>query len=79
MEAYWSDDAGWKLFQEDIYSNIAISAPQLRMDEAGGAAEAVGLGDDIREMPMGCIDFRGWRQHFWRTAAAVDDCLGYCD
>ena len=41
------------LFQGDIYSNITISAPQLKLDEAWEAAELAGIADDIREMPMG--------------------------
>jgi NHLM bacteriocin system ABC transporter ATP-binding protein len=42
-----------KLFQGDIYSNIVISAPQLSLDDAWGAAEAAGIADTIRSMPMG--------------------------
>lgn len=42
-----------KLFQGDIFSNIAISAPQLTLDEAWDAAEKAGIADDIRSMPMG--------------------------
>jgi ABC-type bacteriocin/lantibiotic exporter with double-glycine peptidase domain len=42
-----------ELFQGDIYSNIAISAPRLTLDEAWEAAEIAGIADDIREMPMG--------------------------
>ncbi len=42
-----------KLFQGDIFSNIAISAPQLTLDEAWKAAEMAGIADDIRRMPMG--------------------------
>ena len=42
-----------KLFQGDIYSNIAISAPQLTLNEAWEAAELAGIADDIRAMPMG--------------------------
>ena len=41
------------LFQEDIFSNITISAPQLTEDDAWEAAEIAGLADDIRAMPMG--------------------------
>jgi len=41
------------LFQGSIYSNIAISAPALTMDEAWEAAETAGIADDIRAMPMG--------------------------
>lgn len=42
-----------QLFQGDIYSNIAISAPQLTLDEAWKVAELAGIADDIKEMPMG--------------------------
>ena len=42
-----------QLFQGDIFSNIAISAPQLTLDEAWEAAETAGIADNIREMPMG--------------------------
>lgn len=42
-----------KLFQGDIYSNIAISAPGLTMEEAWKAAEIADIADDIRAMPMG--------------------------
>ena len=42
-----------KLFQGDIYSNIVISAPWLTVDDAWSAAEAVGIAEDIRRMPMG--------------------------
>ena len=41
------------LFQGDIYSNIAVSAPGLTMDGAWEAAELAGIADDIRRMPMG--------------------------
>ena len=41
------------LFQGDIFSNIAISAPQMTLDEAWEAAELAGIADDIRAMPMG--------------------------
>ena len=41
------------LFQGDIYSNIAIAAPSLTLDEAWEAADIAGIGDDIRNMPMG--------------------------
>ncbi len=42
-----------KLFQGDIFSNIAITAPKLTLDEAWEAAEMSGIADDIRNMPMG--------------------------
>ena len=41
------------LFQEDIFSNISISAPHLTEEEAWEAAEIAGIADDIRAMPMG--------------------------
>ena len=44
-------DAG--LFQGSIYSNIVITAPQLTVDDAWEAAEAAGIAEDIRHMPMG--------------------------
>ena len=42
-----------KLFQGDIFSNIAISAPHLTVDQAWEAAEMAGIAEDIRKMPMG--------------------------
>lgn len=42
-----------KLFTGDIFSNIAISAPHLSVNEAWEAAELAGIADDIRAMPMG--------------------------
>ena len=42
-----------QLFQSDIYSNIVISAPQLKLEDAWEAAEIAGIAQDIREMPMG--------------------------
>ena len=42
-----------RLFQGDIYSNIAISTQGLSMDAAWEAAEMAGIADDIRAMPMG--------------------------
>ena len=41
------------LFQGDIFSNIAVCAPNLTLDEAWEAAELAGIADDIRAMPMG--------------------------
>lgn len=41
-----------KLFAGDIFSNIAVSAPNLSMSEAWEAAEAAGIAEDIRNMPM---------------------------
>ena len=42
-----------RLFQEDIFSNITISAPQLSEEEAWEAAEIARIADDIRAMPLG--------------------------
>lgn len=42
-----------KLFHGDIFSNIAISAPGLSLEEAWEAAEMAEIADDIRSMPMG--------------------------
>ena len=42
-----------KLFEGDIFSNISLCAPELTMEEAWKAAEAAGLADDIKDMPMG--------------------------
>jgi len=42
-----------KLMMGSIFENITISAPWLRMDDAWEAAEAAGIAQDIREMPMG--------------------------
>lgn len=42
-----------KLFSNDIFSNIIISAPQLTLDDAWEAAEIASIADDIRTMPMG--------------------------
>ena len=41
------------LLNGSIYENIAISKPDLTLDEAWDAAEMAGIADDIREMPMG--------------------------
>ncbi|WP_099206091.1 ATP-binding cassette domain-containing protein [Scatolibacter rhodanostii] len=42
-----------KLFQGDIYANIAVSSPWLTMEEAWQAAELAGVAEDIQAMPMG--------------------------
>ena len=42
-----------KLMMGSIFENITISAPWLSMDDAWKAAEAAGIAQDIREMPMG--------------------------
>lgn len=42
-----------KLMQGDIYSNIVVAAPWLKLDDAWEAAELAGIADDIRAMPMG--------------------------
>ena len=40
------------LFHADILSNIIISAPELKEEDAWAAAEVANIADDIREMPM---------------------------
>ena len=42
-----------KLLMGSIFENITISAPWLGLDAAWEAAEAAGIAQDIREMPMG--------------------------
>lgn len=42
-----------KLFSGDIFSNIAICAPWLSMEEAWEAAGKAGVAEDIENMPMG--------------------------
>ena len=42
-----------KLMQGDIFSNIVVAAPQLKLKDAWEAAELAGIADDIRAMPMG--------------------------
>lgn len=42
-----------KLFHEDIFTNITISAPWLNMQDAWEAAKLACVDKDIREMPMG--------------------------
>lgn len=42
-----------KLFWGDIFSNIAISAPNITMDDAWEAARIASVADDIQTMPMG--------------------------
>ena len=41
------------LMHGDIFSNIAVSSPNLTVEEAWEAAELAGVADDIRAMPMG--------------------------
>lgn len=41
------------LFHADIFSNIIISSPSLKEEDAWAAAEVASIADDIREMPMG--------------------------
>ena len=41
------------LFHADIFSNIIISSPDLKEEDAWRAAEIADIADDIREMPMG--------------------------
>ena len=40
------------LFHADILSNIIISSPNLKEEDAWAAAEIANIADDIREMPM---------------------------
>ena len=42
-----------KIFSGNVFTNIAISRPDLTEEEAWAAAEAAGLADDIRAMPLG--------------------------
>lgn len=42
-----------KIFSGNVFTNIAISRPDLTEEEAWEAAEAAGLADDIRAMPLG--------------------------
>lgn len=42
-----------KLFSGDIFSNIVIAAPHLKLDDAWEAARIAGIDEDIRLMPMG--------------------------
>ncbi len=42
-----------KLFAGDIFSNIIISAPWLKMEDAWEAARLAGMEEDILNMPMG--------------------------
>lgn len=42
-----------KLFLGDIFSNIAVAAPMLTVDEAWEAARIASIDEDIRKMPMG--------------------------
>ncbi len=41
------------LFKGTIFSNIAVSAPEITADEVWRACEIAGIADDIRAMPMG--------------------------
>ena len=41
------------LFHADIFSNIIISCPTLKEEDAWRAAEIANIANDIREMPMG--------------------------
>ena len=40
------------LFHADIFSNIIISCPTMKEEDAWAAAEIANIADDIREMPM---------------------------
>ena len=42
-----------RLFQGDIFSNIVIAAPHLKLADAWEAAKIAGIDEDIRRMPMG--------------------------
>lgn len=42
-----------KLFQGNIYDNIAISSPWITLEDAWKAAELASVAEDIRKMPMG--------------------------
>ncbi|MBR6173148.1 MAG: ATP-binding cassette domain-containing protein [Eubacterium sp.] len=42
-----------QLFKGDVFSNIVISAPWLKEEDAWRAAEAAGIAEDIRKIPMG--------------------------
>ena len=42
-----------QLFAGDIYANIVVAAPWLTEEDAWRAAEAAGIADDIRALPMG--------------------------
>lgn len=42
-----------QLFNGDIFYNIILTAPWLKMSDAWDAAEKAGVADDIRKMPMG--------------------------
>ena len=44
---------GAKLLPADIYSNIALAAPQITLEKAWEVAEIAAIADDIRQMPMG--------------------------
>jgi len=43
------------LLTGSLYENIAVSAPNLSLDEAWEAAELAGIADDIKNMPMGMM------------------------
>ena len=68
-----------RLFQGDIYSNITISAPWLKMNEAWEAAELADIADDIRRMSMtmntmiseGSGDISGGQRQRLMTARAI--------
>ena len=42
-----------RIFSGNVFTNIAITRPDLTEEEAWAAAEAAGLADDIRAMPLG--------------------------
>lgn len=46
-----------KLFNSDIYSNITISAPWVKEEDAWRAAKIASIDEDIKKMPMGMHTF----------------------
>ncbi len=47
------------LFAGDIFTNIALCAPEITMDEAWEAARLAGCAEDIENMPMGMFTMVG--------------------
>jgi len=47
------------LFSGSLFANIAVSAPNMTMDEAWEVAEKAGIAEDIRHMPMGMMTMVG--------------------
>ena len=46
-----------RLFADDIFSNIAITAPYATAEDVWNAAEMADIAEDIRKMPMGMNTF----------------------